>query len=337
MHFEVTEEIQDESKKYKCKECLYSVNKHWEIVQHKLRHKYIDKVKNENLFFFCPNCEEPFKNLFLMQNHDRDKHGEEFCKICNKKVKILRSHLEKFHPVGVENACPVCGYNENGDKKWDYFKKHLKNAKMFHIKECEHCGEELNTWADKKKHMVEKHDNVWLYRCGDCGLIFENKTLREIHKKKEHFGKNVYHFECDICHLNFKDNGTLKFHKDVKHKVEPVNCPDCGKTFPNSILLTRHKKGVHRTIACELCGKLISYQQYKGHKLNNHSDYNERVFACKVCPKRFTNSEHLKNHETIHTGERPYKCGICPDTFNNPSNMYHHRKSVHLGIKRKYK
>ena len=48
---------------------------------------------------------------------------------------------------------------------------------------------------------------------------------------------------------------------------------------------------------------------------------------CKICNKEFQNSNYLKVHMRVHSGEKPYKCDICNKRFTQASAMYRHKRS----------
>jgi len=56
-------------------------------------------------------------------------------------------------------------------------------------------------------------------------------------------------------------------------------------------------------------------------------------FTCPVCQKHFQ-SNHIKRHMRIHSGERPYACGICQYRFSQPANLTRHMSVVHAGERR---
>ena len=55
---------------------------------------------------------------------------------------------------------------------------------------------------------------------------------------------------------------------------------------------------------------------------------------CEVCGKGFSESDRLKDHNNIHTGEKPYLCQFCSACFASKGTHAMHERS-HLGRGRK--
>lgn len=51
---------------------------------------------------------------------------------------------------------------------------------------------------------------------------------------------------------------------------------------------------------------------------------NENKYTCSFCEKPFKWRSHWKSHERIHTGERPYQCQICGKRFTRSDGLQCH-------------
>lgn len=59
-------------------------------------------------------------------------------------------------------------------------------------------------------------------------------------------------------------------------------------------------------------------------------DVSERRHTCPICAKRFKESNHLKDHVRIHTGEKPYRCKECGMNFRQSGALTLHMR-IHTG------
>ena len=175
------------------------------------------------------------------------------CVHCGKDipVKDLTHHVERNHDTS-SIICPDCG------KVYDSIGQFKEHQRLHQIWKCEHCGKEMSKrskarhlktgncqveakvkifcceeegcdYMSDKKGNLDRHRLRWHTQkiCPDCGDSFQEASLLEAHRRKEHSVKAPRkRFKCRYCNIftstrewNTKrhENNTC----DVKMRLDP--------------------------------------------------------------------------------------------------------------------
>merc|ERR1712061_46341 len=95
------------------------------------------------------------------------------------------------------------------------------------------------------------------------------------------------------------------------HSLSQFSCTHCKKGPFNKTSLDNHIRTNHtyhpRSIPCTFddCNLLFRFESEMIKHRVCHEDV--RPLLCSMCDKAFKNSNGLKHHILVHTGERPYK------------------------------
>ncbi len=329
-----TDGVQDKSKKYQCKECLFSCNASAVFKQHRIFHIRGSEVGEK--LYFCPYCYQDFKTKALKDEHARTEHTETYlkCRFCRKSFHIAKKSdfdtHEAEHQIPKFKNCIQCGVEFPKGKVQAL--QHGKTHGPYHDDRCTQCPAVFNSWEEHKEHVETVHMGRRMFRCGYCGEVFDRKDVMKQHCYTVH-GEETNRTLCPECGKNVA-SVHIDEHMRTHTDTEKVQCPLC----PNMMrpkALKQHMRHRHNTQVCTDCGKQFpGIRGLQRHRMSTHAADADKPFRCRYCPKGFVQKMAWLDHENVHTGERPYRCDICHNTYKNASVRNQHVRTAHKGLKR---
>jgi len=316
--------------KYQCRRCHRGFNELYDYRQHYLRH---DLGKEDpSKAFACLRCYQFFSsNKKEVLDHGKDgctvkRHEDDkssilyYCIYCPDGGTDLETsiewlqHMKRRHPeqearLFREHVCSACGKGWKGDY---LLEKHRKQEGPFHRDECNTCGMPVSSWEEHQKHIKEKHDGKWVYKCGLCGVCkFETEEEERGHRK---FCKHSQatgplpkaqpgYSTCTIC-FEVVDNASLvvrshflEFHPSILKK-----CPLCDKRFFDQKGKESHISYYHKQrLQCDQCDRTFAIKhQLKTHKIDVHTPKALKPYVCKCCELVFDSKFLLTKHSAVH-------------------------------------
>ena len=320
-----------EKPKFHCTECNL-------VSKSKYRHnQHMEAHKNGTIELRkCKVCDNLYPSRTSYQKHFKLEHSGKMiqCEFCPQILPILyfeRHRVKHTAQVNVVN-CVQCGANFVAGSISE--KQHKERMGPFHNNQCTQCDEEFITWEEHSTHVQTAHMNLWKFRCGLCGDVFDKARDVRTHKANDHSAE-VKRSVCPECGKSvLGPPANMQLHIEMCHRPEKLDfkCEHCPKMFPRETMLKYHVRQEHTRHECPNCGMAFDgRRKMKRHVTNTHD---EKRYKCLYCERAYNQRQLFEEHMNTHTGNAPFSCEICGLKFKCNSNMYAHVRGVHQGKKR---
>ncbi|XP_069121351.1 uncharacterized protein [Argopecten irradians] len=253
--------------------------------------------------------------------------------------KLYTSNLRQERNVAVEcksyeeYRCRLCtGHHAYHTSAAELMESHLEEHLHSNFP-CKECPATFDLQSLLTEHCLQKHSVT----CEICNQKFSSQGLYKRHVGRMHGQRNI---PCFKCEETFKTKLKYKQHLLEVHPGSAQECDKCGAILrshvnalqghQNSKNCLRRQQGKHLKTQCEICGKLVSENGIKKHRLRVHQKL--RTFKCDVCPYAGITLQALNDHKKTHTGEHPVKCELCDFSCIKPYQLKCHMRT-HLKLK----
>ena len=244
--------------------------------------------------FFCPQCEKPFEDEQVFNEHAMEH------------ANITREDIESQTPLEV--SYDIANAEEDEKKKiytcrtcLEVFKSRLDAKCHQRIHEgtnpwfCELCNKHFLRKYKFARHMLT-HSGTKYYECDQCGRRFNGPDYVRRHKKTYCVGNQGKRFACSICSVTFSEKRLVEAHEAIHNGTSQYHCTICDKHF------------------------------LKKHTFKNHMAIHDgtRPYKCSKCDKGFIQKSDMQRHEATHDKDGPLKCGACHEEFELPEDLEMH-------------
>jgi len=277
----------------------------------------------------CRTCGKTFHKKFDFNQHVRSHTGEKpfQCIVCGRAF-TQKSNVKKHmasHKIWIRGS-----FNRSSLSTSD---QSAGASKVSFV--CEYCGENFQTYSERKVHLGEAHRDKKVYKCPDINCKSLHVKLDDyVQHVKSHTRGPSMTYRCHKCMLTFRSLEDIGSHMYQVHpiggegEVESARpgfeCPKCPKKFHYAEMLAKHLTEDAHIHRCHKCDQVLTCERYLRKHLEKQHTTQENT-KCKTCHKTFHSIYYLIQHQRIHTKELPFACTQCGKAFNRKDQLKRHQ------------
>lgn len=228
----------------------------------------LQPYKLEKDKWLCFHCNKKLPTITKLCRHTTSHYQQYTCDICGRSY--MTNDALKYHIKCSHSGNYVCRRCWKDFPTLEEKREHVRTSKSCWAFGCVNCGDRFQSWEQKQKHLVEKHDcPETSYPCPDCDKTFQIRKQFYSHYKMAHTDEG---FVCSCCGLKFGAKNQLEDHRLGHTGEKQFKCLVCSKAFTRNKSLSQH--------------------------MWIHSDV--KRFECKPCNKQFNQKVSYRSHMKVH-------------------------------------
>ncbi|VDI83429.1 uncharacterized protein [Mytilus edulis] len=191
-------------------------------------------------------------------------------------------------------------------------------------------GVDPNSHGIKIEKMDEDEDNL-----DGISIQTEQRTKTGPNSSK-YSVKVVTKYMCRYCARQFDSPDEMQEHIASHARGKSNQCHSCyvcSKTYSTPSKLQRHVR-VHsgeRPYACNICGRRFTRSDHVKQHLKVHMPQKQRN-QCRLCSQKFLRRQTLHSHlQQSHGVSTVYTCHRCGEAFDEITKLHAH-KNLHISI-----
>lgn len=243
-------------------------------------------------------------------------------------------------PPPLLHPCPVCTIELPASELRKHALTHRALKKYTNISKdllnVQQTTRYIATQRDTNAPSFYQSENIQ-HMCPYCDETFSVTNFRAHLEAHRHQNE----FKCDKCNRVFRKLNHLNIHR-IRHLKEfPYKCDQCGKGFVieknyDCHILTHKKELLPHE--CQYCYKRFSNPEHLKRHQFIHTEtvsysVKYKVLKCSHCLKSFKDKEELKGHDCVPIAQRTshnrHPCRKCNKVFKHSSGLSNHNRVVH--------
>ncbi|XP_049547351.1 myoneurin-like isoform X8 [Anopheles darlingi] len=136
-------------------------------------------------------------------------------------------------------------------------------------------------------------------------------------------------FSCKSCRDVFLDKESYGKHVELHSKGYKKFCKMCNEGFKTVTALCAHECYSNSSILCWICGKIMDASGKHENHMKSHMP--EEMWACPLCPVRFSSESVFKGHLLTHKKQKLFCCDVCGMNLSTKRSLRYHLRAIHGG------